>query len=52
MVQFCQEHNIQLLAYGTLCGGLLSEKYLNSPEPDGKEFYTVSLKKYKNMVDV
>ena len=35
MIQFCQEHNIQLLTYGTLCGGLLSEKYLGQPEPRG-----------------
>ncbi len=51
MVQFCQEHNIQLLAYGTLCGGLLSEKYLDSPELHAKELNTVSLRKYKNMID-
>ncbi|NEP85873.1 MAG: aldo/keto reductase [Okeania sp. SIO2C2] len=51
MVQFCQEHNIQLLAYGTLCGGLLSEKYLDSSEPHPKDLNTVSLKKYKKMVD-
>lgn len=52
MVQFCQEHNIQLLAYGTLCGGLLSEKYLGTPEPHTTELNTVSLRKYKNMVDI
>lgn len=52
MVQFCQEHNIQLLAYGTLCGGLLSEKYLDSPEPHAIDLNTVSLRKYKNMVDM
>lgn len=51
MSQFCQQHNIQLLAYGTLCGGLLSEKYLGRPEPRGGELNTVSLRKYKNMVD-
>ncbi len=51
MVPFCQEHNIQLLAYGTLCGGLFSEKYLGQPEPRGAELNTASLRKYKNMVD-
>ena len=50
MVQFCQKHNIKLLAYGTLCGGLLSEKYLGSPEIENRNLNTVSLKKYKNMV--
>lgn len=51
MVEFCQQHNIQLFAYGTLCGGLLSEKYLGRPEPRGGELNTASLRKYKNMVD-
>lgn len=51
MVPFCQEHNIQLLAYGTVCGGLLSEKYLGQPEPRGASLNTASLRKYKNMVD-
>lgn len=51
MIQFCQKHDIKLLAYGTLCGGLLSEKYLGQPEPRGGELNTASLKKYKNMID-
>lgn len=51
MSQFCQKHDIKLLAYGTLCGGLLSEKYLGQPEPRGGELNTASLKKYKNMID-
>lgn len=51
MVQFCQQHGIGLLTYGTLCGGLLSEKYLGQTEPRGSELFTVSLRKYKNMVD-
>jgi aryl-alcohol dehydrogenase-like predicted oxidoreductase len=51
MVQFCKEHDIKLFAYGTLCGGLLSEKYLGQPEPRGGELTTASLRKYKNMVD-
>lgn len=51
MIQFCQENDIKLLAYGTLCGGLLSEKYLGKSEPRGGDLFTVSLRKYKNMVD-
>lgn len=51
MVPLCQEHNIQLLAYGTICGGLLSENYLGQPEPRGALLNTASLRKYKNMVD-
>ncbi|HBL10010.1 MAG TPA: aldo/keto reductase [Cyanobacteria bacterium UBA11162] len=51
MVRFCEEHNIKLFTYGTLCGGLLSEKYLGQPEPRGAELATASLRKYKNMID-
>ncbi|MGQ4647699.1 aldo/keto reductase [Lyngbya aestuarii] len=51
MVQFCQANNIKLFSYGTLCGGLLSERYLGQQEPRGTQLDTVSLKKYKNMLD-
>jgi aryl-alcohol dehydrogenase-like predicted oxidoreductase len=51
MVPFCQQHDIKLFTYGSVCGGLLSEKYLGKPEPRGQELTTVSLRKYKNMVD-
>jgi len=51
MVSFCRDHGMTLLAYGTLLGGLLSERYLNRPEPRGRELSTVSLQKYKNMID-
>jgi aryl-alcohol dehydrogenase-like predicted oxidoreductase len=51
MVQFCTDHDIKLFTYGTLCGGLLSQKYLGQPEPRGGELSTASLRKYKNMVD-
>jgi aryl-alcohol dehydrogenase-like predicted oxidoreductase len=51
MIQFCQQHDIKLFTYGTVCGGLLSEKYLGQPEPRGAQLDTVSLRKYKNMVD-
>jgi aryl-alcohol dehydrogenase-like predicted oxidoreductase len=52
MVQFCIEHDIKLFNYGTVCGGLLSQKYLGKPEPRGGELSTASLRKYKNMVDL
>jgi aryl-alcohol dehydrogenase-like predicted oxidoreductase len=51
MVPFCQAHNMQLLTYGTLAGGLLSETYLGQPEPRGSALNTASLRKYKQMVD-
>jgi aryl-alcohol dehydrogenase-like predicted oxidoreductase len=51
MAAFCQEHGIALLAYGTVLGGLLAEKYLGRPEPQRPELSTASLQKYKNMID-
>ena len=51
MAEFCQGNEIHLLAYGTLCGGLLSERFLGQPEPGPRELTTVSLKKYKQMAD-
>jgi aryl-alcohol dehydrogenase-like predicted oxidoreductase len=51
MAEFCRDHAIALLTYGTLLGGLLSEKYLGRPEPTRSELDTASLRKYKNMID-
>uniref|UniRef100_A0A1A8QMC3 NADP-dependent oxidoreductase domain-containing protein n=2 Tax=Nothobranchius pienaari TaxID=704102 RepID=A0A1A8QMC3_9TELE len=52
MEQFCVANNIQLLTYGTLAGGLLSERYLGAPEPTSRAtLSTASLSKYKNMID-
>jgi aryl-alcohol dehydrogenase-like predicted oxidoreductase len=51
MAPFCVERGVHLLPYGTLCGGLLSERYLGRPEPRGVDLDTVSLQKYKRMVD-
>ncbi|MFB5618707.1 MAG: aldo/keto reductase, partial [Candidatus Nitrosomaritimum aestuariumsis] len=33
LTPFCQKNGIQILSYGTLLGGFLSEKYLGTPEP-------------------
>jgi len=51
MEQYCQANNLKLLAYGTLCGGLISEKYLDQPEPGRAALNTASLGKYKQMID-
>ena len=51
MTPFCQKHDIKLLTYGTLLGGFLSEKYLGASEPTRTELDTLSLQKYKNMID-
>src|SRR5712692_5070283 len=51
MAAFCGEHGISLLTYGTLLGGLLSERYLGRPEPGRADLATASLQKYKQMID-
>lgn len=51
MIQLCEQHNVKLFTYGTICGGFLSEKYLDKPEPNPMTLETVSLRKYKNMID-
>lgn len=35
MSTFCLEAGVRLLAYGTLAGGLLSERWLGKPDPEG-----------------
>ena len=52
MMSFCKEHNIKLLAYGSLCGGLISERYLRrTQQPSVTDLDTLSLRKYKKMID-
>jgi aryl-alcohol dehydrogenase-like predicted oxidoreductase len=51
MAAFCRDHAMTLLTYGTLLGGLLSEKYLGRAEPGWSELDTASLQKYKGMID-
>ncbi|EEB96402.1 hypothetical protein MPER_04472, partial [Moniliophthora perniciosa FA553] len=34
MSDVCEKHGIVLLTYGTLCGGFLSDEWLNKPVPD------------------
>jgi aryl-alcohol dehydrogenase-like predicted oxidoreductase len=51
MARFAADTGVGLLAYGALCGGLLSEQYLDKPEPQSLALDTQSLRKYKRMVD-
>lgn len=52
MTSFCRKNNMKLLTYGTLLGGFLSEKYLGKSEPTRSQLDTLSLQKYKNMIDL
>ena len=52
MVDICQKYNIKILAFGTLAGGLLSEKWINQPEILADQMATWSQMKYKRFIDV
>lgn len=45
----CKAKGVKLLAYGTLCGGFLSEKWLGKPEP--RDIADWSKSKYKRFID-
>ena len=45
----CAKSGVKLLAYGTLCGGFLSEKWVDQPEP--VEIADWSRSKYKRFID-
>jgi aryl-alcohol dehydrogenase-like predicted oxidoreductase len=51
MQALCEARGVHVLAYGTLCGGLLSESYLGAGEPNTATLNTASLRKYKNIID-
>lgn len=51
MQEFCSKNGSVIFAYGTVCGGLLSEKYLGKGEPANAQLDTLSLRKYKKMID-
>jgi aryl-alcohol dehydrogenase-like predicted oxidoreductase/enamine deaminase RidA (YjgF/YER057c/UK114 family) len=46
----CRDKGVRLLAYGTLCGGFLSDKWLGHPEPISIPDWSRS--KYKRFIDV
>jgi aryl-alcohol dehydrogenase-like predicted oxidoreductase len=52
LMPFCIKYNISLLAYGSICGGLMSERYSGRTQPPSPtELDTLSLRKYKKMID-
>ena len=50
MVELCRTHGIELLCYGTVLGGFLAERWLDTPEPRGM-LQNRSLVKYKLIID-
>ena len=51
MSAFCAESGVRILAYGTLAGGLLDERWLGRPEPGAADIADWSKMKYKRFVD-
>eukprot|EP00292_Cryptomonas_paramecium_P011318 CAMPEP_0113694022 /NCGR_PEP_ID=MMETSP0038_2-20120614/20022_1 /TAXON_ID=2898 /ORGANISM="Cryptomonas paramecium" /LENGTH=317 /DNA_ID=CAMNT_0000616225 /DNA_START=261 /DNA_END=1212 /DNA_ORIENTATION=- /assembly_acc=CAM_ASM_000170 len=50
MAAYCQARGIALLCYGSLLGGLLSDRWLGKPEPTAAQLDTASLGKYARFV--
>lgn len=51
MSRVCRVHGVGLLAYGTLAGGLLSDRWLGRDEPAIDESLTWSQMKYRRFID-
>lgn len=51
MTRLCEEKGVTILAFGTLGGGFLTEKWLNQPEPKTDDLKTWSQMKYKRYID-
>jgi aryl-alcohol dehydrogenase-like predicted oxidoreductase/enamine deaminase RidA (YjgF/YER057c/UK114 family) len=51
MATLCMEYDIKLLAFGTVAGGFLTDKWLNKPEPVLDDSLTWSQMKYKRFID-
>jgi len=52
MTEVCNEFGISILAFGTVAGGFLTDKWRNVPEPGQDELNNWSLMKYKRFIDV
>ena len=51
MVELCQKQSVKILAFGTLAGGFLTERWLDQPEPKMERLATWSQMKYKRFID-
>jgi aryl-alcohol dehydrogenase-like predicted oxidoreductase len=52
MSEACRRRGVHLLTYGTVAGGLFTERHLGRAEPSRAELTTASLQKYRRMIDV
>lgn len=51
MAALCEHHGVKILAFGTLAGGFLSERWLGAQEPAMETLGTWSQMKYKRYID-
>lgn len=51
MTEVCRRHGVKILAFGTLAGGFLSERWLGQPDRLADEMDTWSQMKYKRFID-
>ncbi|KAI0437407.1 NADP-dependent oxidoreductase domain-containing protein [Xylaria telfairii] len=52
LASVCEKNQVGVLAYGTLLGGFLSEKWLDQPEPQDVDKLNWSLRKYLRFIRV
>ncbi|MEO8167820.1 MAG: aldo/keto reductase [bacterium] len=50
MTDLCLQHGVKLLAFGTLAGGFLTERWLDKPEPKHEDSATWSQMKYGRFI--
>jgi aryl-alcohol dehydrogenase-like predicted oxidoreductase len=51
MARLCAAEKVKILAFGTLAGGFLTDRWLDKPEPDMASLATWSHMKYKRYID-
>ena len=51
MSQLCQDQGIKILAFGTLAGGFLSDRWVDQKELESDQLVTWSQMKYKRFID-
>jgi aryl-alcohol dehydrogenase-like predicted oxidoreductase len=51
LFKVCEKHHVGILAYGTLLGGFVSEKWLGAAEPTNDESLNWSLRKYLRFIE-
>jgi aryl-alcohol dehydrogenase-like predicted oxidoreductase/enamine deaminase RidA (YjgF/YER057c/UK114 family) len=51
MLELCEAHGVKVLGFGTVAGGLLTERWLGEPEPAIEELKTWSQMKYARFIE-